>query len=227
MRSLIFIAFLIGLFWFLAQRFPYALSNDFSQSRVLYLSLILLFAAFSLRKIPFTQTVAYSLFWILLIGLLVAGYSYKEEIKNSRFVAVLFHNQPTISASGGFSIMAGEDGHYRIEGKVNGTSVNFLVDTGASDVVLSQNDAKRAGIDTSSLTYNKPYSTANGMGFGASIRLKGITIGDFFLYDFPASVNGGGLEESLLGMRALEKIGKIKIENGKMTVGKTAGLPVL
>ena len=60
------------------------------------------------------------------------------------------------------SFYASEDGHYYIEADVEGTAILFLVDTGASDVVLTKADAERLRYEPDHLDYTKLYNTANG-----------------------------------------------------------------
>ena len=69
------------------------------------------------------------------------------------------------------------DGQYSIAGAVNGTPVRFVIDTGASDVVLSPDDARRIGLDLNTLKFDHPYSTANGVGSGADYKAATLRAG--------------------------------------------------
>ena len=69
------------------------------------------------------------------------------------------------------------DQHFYIRTQINGVTIKFLIDTGASDVVLSSTDAKKIGINLKKLKFTKQYNTANGTVFGANIRLKRMRIG--------------------------------------------------
>lgn len=100
-------------------------------------------------------------------------------------------------------IPAAPDGHFYLLGEVNGARVRFVVDTGASDIVLSQRDARRAGIDPDRLTYVGSAMTANGKVATAPVRLDSLTIGGVTETGVPAVVNGGELDSSLLGMSYL------------------------
>lgn len=95
------------------------------------------------------------------------------------------------------------DGHFYITGEVNGARVTFFVDTGASEIVLSQDDARRAGLDPEALNYFGTAMTANGQVATAPVRLASLTLGGIAEADVPAVVNGGALDTSLLGMRWL------------------------
>ncbi len=108
------------------------------------------------------------------------------------------------------------DGHYYLTVMVNGTPVDFVVDTGASQVVLTQEDAARVGIDLSSLRYLGSANTANGAVDTASVRLNSVEIGSIRDSDVRAVVNGGQMDGSLLGMTYLGLYSKIEISGGEM-----------
>ena len=78
---------------------------------------------------------------------------------------------------GTLSFDAGPDGHFYIQALVNGGRVTFMVDTGATDVVLAPDDARRIGIDPASLVFDQFAETANGRVSGAAIRLDSLVVG--------------------------------------------------
>lgn len=96
-----------------------------------------------------------------------------------------------------------EDGHFYLTAEINGAKVLFVVDTGATEIVLTQRDAERAGLDPSTLNYFGTAMTANGLVETAPVRLDRFTIGNITDTDLPAVVNGGDLDTSLLGMSYL------------------------
>ncbi len=214
---LIAIAILIG---FLAMQFPYALAKTDDKMQLLYSTVLLAIMALGVRQIPLTQTLKYSLIWLAVILAIVLGYSYKDTILNTRIAAELLPNRARINAEGNVVIRASQDKHFHIEGKANGATINFMIDTGASDVVLNKSDAESLGIDTESLNYNRIYGTANGVTGGAVIKLKRLQIGNFNLDNFPVTVNEGELDSSLLGMSAIRELGGFKIDGDEMVIGK-------
>lgn len=207
---------------FLAAQFPYAISKTDDKMSLVYSTLLLSIIALSARSLPLNQTVKYTLAWLGIILLMVFAYSYKDTLLNTRIMAELLPNRARMNDNGTFAIRASEDGHFHVEAMVNGVAVNFMVDTGASDVVLSKEDAQRIGINPATLNYNRTYLTANGATGGAAIKLKRLQIGNFILDNFPASVNEGKLEGSLLGMSALRELGGFRIEGDEMVIGKPA-----
>ncbi len=214
---LIAVAILIIL---LMTAYPYALSKTDDKMHLLYLAILLSICGLSARKLPLNQTMRYASIWLCLILAIIFAYSFKDDLLNSRIAGELMPNRARINSDGNIIIRASEDGHFHIEAKVNGVAVNFMIDTGASDVVLTKHDASRIGINTNELNYSRTYKTANGATGGAAIKLNRLQIGDFMLDDFPASVNQGELDSSLLGMSALRKLGGFKIEGEQMVIGR-------
>lgn len=93
-----------------------------------------------------------------------------------------------------------QDGHYYLTAEVNGVRVLFVVDTGASDIVLTQRDAERAGLNPAGLAYFGTAMTANGRVATAPVTLDRFAVGGVEETRVPAVVNGGALDTSLLGM---------------------------
>ncbi|WP_299663384.1 TIGR02281 family clan AA aspartic protease [uncultured Ruegeria sp.] len=112
------------------------------------------------------------------------------------------------------------DGHYYLPMLVNGTAVTFLVDTGASNIVISPSDAERIGIDTDQLNYLGRASTANGIVRTAPVRLDSLSLGPITDRNIPASVNEGDLDQSLLGMEYLHRFSNIQFSDGRLILSR-------
>lgn len=104
------------------------------------------------------------------------------------------------------SIRKSADGHYWAEAKVDGKAVRFLVDTGATAVSLTLEDARRLGIDTGRLDYAYDVITADGKTRAASVRLAAISIAGARVENVDALVIEKGLNASLLGMSYLGRL---------------------
>lgn len=85
-----------------------------------------------------------------------------------------------------------------------------MIDTGASDVALTQQDAKKLGFDLSKLNYSRVYLTANGASKAAPITLDSVVIGRVFK-DVDGHIGVGDLDISLLGMSILQRFKGFKI----------------
>ena len=93
---------------------------------------------------------------------------------------------------------------------MNSGYVDFLVDTGASAVALTESDARKAGLRPSDLHYNVPISTAGGRNYAARVTLDQVSLGGIMLRDVEALVVKEGLEVSLLGMTWLGQLQEVK-----------------
>ena len=96
--------------------------------------------------------------------------------------------------------------------------MRFLVDTGASGIVLSRRDAEKVGLDPGGLAYLGTAQTANGRVATAGVRLGLVRLGTFTDTGVPASVTEGGLDTSLLGMSYLDRFANIAISGDVMTL---------
>ena len=94
-------------------------------------------------------------------------------------------------------------GHYIVTGTINGNAVEFLLDTGATDVVISGNLANRYGLKRGP---RRIASTANGNVTVYATRIDRLTIGNITLTQVPASINPGMDDLILLGMSALQQV---------------------
>jgi|TARA_B110000977_G_scaffold189298_1_gene258573 aspartyl protease family protein len=112
------------------------------------------------------------------------------------------------------------DGHYYLTLDINNVPVEFVVDTGASQVVLTQDDAKRIGLNPSSLSYLGTASTANGTVRTAAVRLDTVSLGAITDTSVRAVVNDGQMFGSLLGMTYLSNFDSITIKDGQLILSR-------
>ncbi|MAU52611.1 MAG: TIGR02281 family clan AA aspartic protease [Roseovarius sp.] len=124
----------------------------------------------------------------------------------------------TVMTGGRIELPRAPDGHYYLTAEVNGVPLRFVVDTGASRIVLSQQDARRAGIDTGELVYTGRAFTANGEVRTAPVRLDRIEVGPIRDTNLRAVVNGGEMEGSLLGMDYLHRFSRVEIAEGRLVL---------
>jgi len=114
---------------------------------------------------------------------------------------------PSISRA---AIAKSRDGHFWAQGTVNGRSVRFLVDTGATAVALTPADAARLGLTPADLHYSYRVVTAGGQTRAASVKLASITVAGARLNDVEALVIEKGLDTSLLGMTYLGRLSRFE-----------------
>jgi aspartyl protease family protein len=108
------------------------------------------------------------------------------------------------------SVVKSPDGHYWAEAEVDGHAVHFLVDTGASAVALTPDDATRLGYAPQSLSYSYQVSTASGVARAAKVRLESVSVAGAEVRDVDAFVIENGLPTSLLGMTYLGRLSQFE-----------------
>lgn len=122
---------------------------------------------------------------------------------------------------GNVHIAADRSGHYRSEIRVNGRSVNALIDTGASFVVLRYEDARSLGLVYGSDRFDVPVQTANGTAHVRRIRLSSVRLGSIELDDIEALVaEEGMLATNLLGMSFLKRLSRYEVRNGTLVLDR-------
>ncbi len=110
----------------------------------------------------------------------------------------------------------GEGDAFYVVGQVNGAPVRFLIDTGATDIVLSPADAKRAGLSPAGLRFTSPSETANGVGYSAPATAASLTVGSIRLTDVPVSINQAPMACSLLGMPFLKRLDSFEVRGDQL-----------
>lgn len=129
--------------------------------------------------------------------------------------------QPSTAPAGSrkAQIAADGTGHFRAEGNVEGRRLDFLVDTGASIVALTETDAGRIGIRTGANDPKVTLQTANGKVSAARVRLSWIEVGDVRIRDVDAVVlPDHALKQNLLGMSFLSRTSRYEVRSGQLMI---------
>ncbi len=150
----------------------------------------------------------------------LGGYYLHGQIKERQQAAVIQPATPEQSAvaispaarpqSASVVSLPRVNGQFFTQARVNSGSVRFLVDTGASSVALTLDDARRAGIDPRALQYTITVNTANGQTKAAPVTLKDVQIGGIRVRNVEGLVLADGLHISLLGMTFLGELQKVE-----------------
>lgn len=131
--------------------------------------------------------------WGMIFVGVIAGYGLWTDIRSDvRQQAVMVGDRMEVPRSA--------DGHYYLTLTMAGEPVEFMVDTGATNVVLSRRDAERIGIDMAGLMYLGEAQTANGVVRTARVRVPDVVLGPWTDPELAAWVNEGDMDGSLLGM---------------------------
>jgi aspartyl protease family protein len=169
-------------------------------------------------RLPLGRAARYVGVWAGLIAVLVLGYVFRADLADLglRIRSQLIPAYAVQTAPGVLALSQSNDGGYYAVGKMNGQPVSFMVDTGASDVVLSPADARRLGIDTAALKYDDIHETANGAGHGARFVVQSLSIGPIQFRDLPVSINQTDMSQSLLGMTFLKRLDSFEFKQGRL-----------
>ena len=123
------------------------------------------------------------------------------------------------SGTGREQLDAEPDGHYYARAEINGRPLDVMVDTGASMVALTYEDAKRAGLRLRPSDFTAEVRTANGVAAVAPVTLERVTIGRITVRNVRAAVaEPGRLEKTLLGMSFLSRLARVDISAGRLTL---------
>ena len=173
----------------------------------------------SARPSDIARKVTSATIWAALLIALTGVYAYRFEASDivGRIAGELFPSEPEVGRGGEVIVNRRLSGEFAIAGRVNGARVTFLFDTGASAVVLTAADARRAGVDAGRLTFDAPVTTANGPAMAAEVRLDQIAVGPIVMRNVAALVaRPGALDESLLGMSFLERLKSYTVERDRL-----------
>lgn len=156
------------------------------------------------------QLAQYAVIWgLIFVGVLGAAGLWSEI---RRDVAP----SQALTESGAIEVPQGRDGHFYLTALVQGRPVLFIVDTGATDIVLSRRDAEAVGIDVASLIFSGTAMTANGPVRTAPVTLRDVSVEGITDTAVRAVVNEGEIDASLLGMAFLSRFDRIEIADGRM-----------
>lgn len=190
--------------------------GDMDKANALYLAIILivvLIGSASLRNIGFRRGLGMAAAWVGIFAVIITIAAYREDAK-AIFGRAVGNVDPASGRVEGqeFLVKARDDGHFWVRATINGEGVLFLVDTGATDIVLTDEAAARVGIDVAKLTFDRVARTANGEVRGAGTRVATLEVGPIIRTDMPVSVTEGALDANLLGMSFLRTLSSWRVE---------------
>ncbi len=169
----------------------------------------------SYNRQSLNKTLQQVMAWVFIFVGVIAVVGLWEDIRASVGPA------PQMTITGDtIEVPRAHDGHYYLPVLVNGEPIIFLVDTGASQIVLSAQDAVRVGIDPDQLNYFGRAFTANGEVRTAPVRLETLTVGPITDQNVSAWINEGELHKSLLGMDYLHRFSNIQFTDGRLILSR-------
>lgn len=167
-----------------------------------------------------SSTIRYS---VILLGVSVAAAVWIDRsppVTGGAEIAKPAPPAASMSASQGLAdevvLDAGPHGHFFVDAEVNGETIRFMVDTGASQVALTLAAAERLGLDPSQLQFDGRVRTANGIARIAHVVLDEIEIDDNSVRDVAAAVIDSPMEISLLGMSFLSRLAGYEVRGRQL-----------
>lgn len=168
--------------------------------------------------------------WTAAAAILVAGLYHYDTLRTVMAEAVgqksapqsTSEPQPSVSpgpalANGREVLDAHGDGHYYARAEINGRPLDVMVDTGASMVALTYEDAERAGLRLRPSDFTARVGTANGVAAVAPVTLDRVTIGRITVRNVQAAVTERGrMDKTLLGMSFLSRLERVDISSGRL-----------
>ncbi len=196
--------------------------NEPDWGRIVYLVVLLAFISAGVGR-GFSRnpgkTMRQAAIWIAITAGVALLYSFQDEFSEITFRLMgQFDPASPQTENGGVVFYTSEGGQFFVRAEVEGKLILFLVDTGASDIVISPRDARTLGYDPGQLRYDRIYQTANGVGRGASITIESLAIGPIDERMLPASVNEADMDVSLLGMTFLNRLSGYEVRGDKLVL---------
>jgi aspartyl protease family protein len=127
--------------------------------------------------------------------------------------------EPAPSNSRSVTVPRNGNGHFQVEGRINGRRLDFMVDTGASVIALTSSDAAMLGIHPAQRDFRVTVKTANGTVMAAPAELDRVEISDLTVRNVAALVlPDGALSENLLGLSFLSRLRSFTYSNGRLVL---------
>ena len=196
--------------------------SSFELSNAIYLLIliIVLLMGFSNRQMPAQKIIKYIAIWTAIGLVLLVFYSFRFEISDTkdRISSDLFPSKAINKNNEQLIISISQDNHFYLTVKINNEPVKFMIDTGASDVVIDKKLALKLGINIQNLYYDKIFQTANGEVAGASTYFNEIDVAGVKFYNVSASITSSELLVPLLGMSFLKRFYKYEFYRDKLVL---------
>lgn len=216
-----FMAAIVALVALLVKLFPGQLGDPSDKAWLAYAIGFTALVSLSILgpgRVNWSQKARHIAIWAGIVAVLVLGVTYQDELRGvgQRIRGEFSSSYPVATGARELVVSQDPDGGFYLMGQVNGQVVRFLVDTGASDIVLSPADAQRIGIETSRLSFDHPSETANGVGYAAPSTVESLAVGSIRFDGVPVLVNQAPMSSSLLGMSFLKRLESFRVSGRKL-----------
>jgi aspartyl protease family protein len=191
--------------------------------QIIYLVALLAFLLSSFffnKQIKASKVFAQLSIWLVITFILIAIYSFRFEFLNlkQRVAGELFPSKISRIGERKLAIKAANDGHFYINILVNGKKIRFMVDTGASDIVLNYSDAQKLGINFKEISSFRRYQTANGFVVNGMINIEEMQLENIKFNNIQVAVSSKDIGNSLLGMSFLSQFEKYEFYQNNLVL---------
>jgi aspartyl protease family protein len=156
---------------------------------------------------------------VMVVGAVVARFADQAVVERLRAAPARQVETPQQASSGQHTMVLTGDraGHFEVDARVNGRPMDFMVDTGATLVIMRVSDANRLQIFPNPPDYTATVVTANGRIKAAPVKLDRIEVGDITVFDVPPLVLPDEvLTQNLLGVSFLSRLRRYEYADGRM-----------
>jgi aspartyl protease family protein len=207
--------------WLLLRAFPERNFSGYDSAQLVYTFALLALVSTGVvlsRRFKLAESLRNIAIWGAVAVVVVLGYLYQDVFADigTRLRGAVLPAEPQSIDANTVALSESEGGDYYAVGEVDGVRVRFAVDTGASDIVLSPQDAQRAGIDLAALDYDRETMTANGIGHTAHVTVNSLGIGPIRFSNVAVAVNQAPMDTSLLGMAFLRRLKSFEFRGHKL-----------
>ena len=156
---------------------------------------------------------------VMLLGAGLVAARYADHVTHGPANVAMVQSASAVPPNSRTMVLRANDGgHFAVDARVDGRRIEFMVDTGASQIALRESDAAKLGFHPTPRDYSIKISTANGIGRAALVQLGMIEVGDIIVRDLPALISPDEmLGVNLLGMSFLSRV-RFSHERGKLII---------
>jgi aspartyl protease family protein len=181
------------------------------------LCVMLLISSLAARRLPLKQTAKMLLAWVAIFAGFFALFLFRDEFSEIwKRAKADIAGSAEVAADGTMRIKKDDSGHFRVKALVNGSAVDFLIDTGATVTTLNPRDAGNANVDIDTTGFPVVSQTANGLATGRRARIAKLAIGPITRENFSAEVAEGLGDMNLLGMNFLSSLRGWRVDGDEL-----------
>jgi aspartyl protease family protein len=172
------------------------------------------------RRISLRGALGMAMMWIAIFAVVLVLFAYRSEFGTvTGKVQTQVMGQAEQHAEGqNLRVKMADDGHFWVDGEINGTAARFLVDSGATITAVSDDVAMKAGLNVDMNGPGLMMQTANGPAVARRSSIAGLTIGPVRTSDLPIVVSDRFSGVNVLGMNFLSRLKSWRVENGEMVL---------